>query len=141
MKRGMGNRATIAFATSGFVGAYTTIGGNTRTRGSEQIDDLGNAGGENQYIPHENIEPGERELEVYFPTRVELPDIHGPSQLVTVTYPQRSDETAPAKSAASAFVIETSEPELVNNQVQKAKIKIKYDGMTPRTFTPSTPVI
>lgn len=132
-----GNGATIVFADSGFVASFKMIG-ETSQEGGEVEDTPLEAEEYKSFIPQDLIDPGTSECELIFDTKADLPELHVP-ELITITLPKRSDESAAATFAASGFIKKRTLPQLANGTLQTSKITIRWDGKaTKPAFTPAT---
>lgn len=132
---GSGNKATITLATSGAVGRFKQIGGVDLELGEQDVSGLDSDEFE-EFEPNDLAKLSDTELEIFFNTKMSIiptgasptaPFLRlGKKELITFTYPTRSDETTPAAFVAWGFFKKLSLPVLVNNTTLMIKASIKW---------------
>lgn len=93
-----------------------------------------------EYIPGDLADTPEVSAEILFEVGTGLPTV-GSTHTITVTFPVGPEQTTTtaATLAGTGFVTAVEYPELVNNQVQRSNITLKFNGGhdsgTAATFT------
>lgn len=123
-----GNSATIAFATTGFTANYTRIGGTGTSRESLEVSHLGTTV-HKEFQPADLSDPGELTVEFHWDQSAStFPPINSPEETVTVTYPLKSGETTAATLSGTAFLTNSTSPDLVNGEIMMGEFTIKWAG-------------
>lgn len=128
-----GNSATIAFGTTGFTAAFVVIGGATITRPRINDSHLATTNLET-HMPGDLADPGEQECEFHYNPNTQPPILNA-AETITVTYPVPAGLTNGATKAGTGFVTEWTEPDLKNNELMIAKVKVAWDGKTEPVYT------
>lgn len=134
---GSGNKSVITLAASGAVGRFKMIGGVDLEVGTEDVSGLDTDEYE-EHEPHDLIKMSDTELEIFFNTKLNLiPTGASPTapflklrakELMTLTFPTRSDEATPAAFVAWGFFKKLSLPQLVNNTTLMLKATIQWSN-------------
>ncbi len=134
-KIGSGNKGTLTLAVSGAIGRFRMIGGVDFEIGEENVSGLDSEGYE-EFEPQDLATMGDTEFELFFNTKLSIiptgasptaPFIRlGHKELMTLTFPTRSNESAPASLAAWAYFKKISLPQMVNNTTMMLKGTIKW---------------
>lgn len=132
---GSGNKASLTLADSGVIGRFRMIGEVNFEIGDENVSGLDTEGFE-EFEPQDLATMGDTEVELFFNTKLNiLPAGDSPvapflklghKELMTITLPERSDESAPASLAAWAYFKKIGLPQLVNNTTLMLKCTIKW---------------
>lgn len=131
-----GNGTTITFGTTGLAANVYSIGEFSHELAALDTSHLGTTGFMTN-MPDDLESPGEFEIEIEFDTEEDIP-ARGTVETITITYPQRTGETAAANHAGTGYIRRWTNTELKNGQVQRAKVLVAWDGETGPTFTAAT---
>ena len=152
---GTGNKASIAFPTSGFVGRFSMIGGIDFEVGDEDVSDLESDEYE-EFEPQDLIKVTDLDFEVYLDTMMKFQPAGAgvapylklkTKELVTITFQTRKGEGTPAALAIWVYLKKVGLPEHVNNTTQKLKGTLKIcnrdlDGLKVKpAWTPAVATI
>lgn len=138
MGHGSGNKSTITFAQSGFVGCFTKIGAVDFELGDDNVSCLETDGFE-AFEMHDLATMSDSELEALFDTEkgylfdAGLAPVDadtklklGRKELITITWAARLGEATGASFAAWGAIKKMTLPEHVNNTTQRQMIAIKW---------------
>ena len=92
------------------------------------------------YIPSDLTDPPQVNVTANFETTEQTPFVGQVLGTLTVTFPQRAGETAPATYAGTAYVGAITRPTLANGEIQEIQLRLDFDGVTGPTFTPATTI-
>ena len=90
------------------------------------------------YIPSDLTDPPQLNLVANFDTFDELPYVGQNCGTITITFPQRPGETAPADMAGTVYLGARTLPTIANGEIQEINLRIDFDGVTEPNFTPAT---
>lgn len=153
-KLGTGNKASIAFPVSGFVGAFTMIGGTELEVGDQDVSDL-ESDEYQEFEPEDLIALSDIAFECFLDTEMSFQAAAPTSpylqvkqkELVTITFQTRDGESTPASFAAWCYLKKVGLPQHVNNEVQKLTGTLKVcnrddsgEQVKP-TWTPAVPTV
>lgn len=129
-----GNGATLTFGTSGFTGAFTRIGETTMEYEDLEDSDLSTTGFK-EYQPGDLEEPGEFEVELFYD--VDEQPTRGTAETITIDYPLTpgGGNDVEATLAGTGYVKSFTTPELVNGELMRSRLTVKWDGKTGPAFT------
>ena len=131
-----GNQSTFVLTSAGAVGTAKMINPGEETIEALEDSDLSTTN-QKTFQPDDLSDPGEGTM-TYFMDTAATQIAVGAVDTLTITYPQRTGETAPATEAGTVIITGNQKPTLANGQLQEGELKFKWDGNTERTFTPAT---
>ena len=117
--------------TTGWVGSFRSIGSLEQSIPVLSDSDLGNVTYESK-IRGDLIELAPIECEIYFDPD-NPPPIGQDAESWILSFP--SALAVPAKITGTGFLISTSTPELVNNEVMMGTFSLQLDGQTGPVFS------
>lgn len=129
-----GNGATITFATSGFTASFIMLGGHEMEVPDINISHLGTTTSE-RFQPGDLVNRGEFEGEFFWNGTTTPPTVGQVSatvisENVTVTGPTAPGGSSGPIWAGKAYIKKLKTADYQNNEMQKGKITIKWDGQT-----------
>lgn len=132
-----GNGATATFGTSSLSLAITKI-----QIGEISIDMLGvSTLATTDYmeeVASDLKKAPEVTIDFVFSTSANAPAVGGAAETMTITFPQRTGETAAATLVGTAQFVGLKLPDLENGKIQTGQVKWKYNGDTGPTYTKAT---
>lgn len=128
-----GNGATIAFATSGFVGVFNQISGFRRFREAIKITSL--ADDSDMYCPGKvkQFDPIECEIQYDFQAQ---PPFDGAEETITITLPLGKGETTKGTIQGTGFISESTTATLANGELGLGSCTLQWSAMP--TVTPGS---
>ena len=130
-----GNGATLTLST-GTTGNFEQISPGEQTATPIEDSHLGTTGN-STFRAADLYDEGEVSG-TYQWSSDEAPPTPNSTVTATVTWPTPSGLSTPANKAGTAIITRVKHPELVNNELQKAEITLKWDGKTGPTYTAAT---
>ena len=135
-----GHGGSLTFATSALAFNWMTITPGDSTVPDIDVSHLATPTNR-QYIPGDLIEDGSVTVEFQFDSagqEIPLKVV----EVVTVTWPQSTGETAPATLSGTAYINSRTPSALATDELQTGTMTFKWDGGanggTAPTFTPAT---
>jgi hypothetical protein len=137
-KADTGLGATLVLGTQAWAAKIRMIGEIEESIEDQDVSTLDTVAVK-EYEADDLSEPGEFDVEALFPTGIALPQLGNVvvPETITITYPLRTGESTAANHAGSGYIKSRTWPELKPGGLQLCKLKIRFDGFTGPTFTPS----
>lgn len=127
-----GNRGSITFAQSGFVGSYEEIGGLAESVPVLSDSDLATTVRE-KYLPGDLASLAGIACRIFWD-----PDNRPPLnvvQTITITTPPKSNQTNGGTLAGTGFISERTGPSMANNRLMMGEFTLQFDGRTGPVYT------
>lgn len=137
MSADTGNGASVTFSTYSGTLAVIDIDLGEQSIGTLDATVLASQDFK-KYIFEDLAETNEVTMTVQWDTTETPPACDGVPETVTITFPQRTGETAAANLAGTGAFTTVKYPMLANSEVQQGEITVKFDGQTGPTYTAAT---
>ena len=137
-KADTGLGATLVLGTQAWAAKIRMVGAIEESIDDQEVSTLDTVDVK-EYEADDLSEPGEFDVEALFPTDADLPNLgnSAAAETITITYPLRNAEVTAANHAGTGYIKSRTRPELKPGGLQLCKLKIRFDGKTGPTFTPS----
>ncbi len=132
-----GNGATLTFGTTTYSVKIKSITLPSHSRDPLDASTLDTTGFEKS-IQGDLTKRPMMKVSFLWDTFYAIPSLSSAPETVTVTFPQRTGESAAATYAGTAFFQNVQFPTLANGTVQEASMDICFDGGTGPTWTKSS---